>query len=104
MTTATRAAVTANWRVAIIDAATATEVALTAGMAALSATVQSPDVKKQIARTRMLGLLLNLARDLGMSLPPKIDEDLKNRRNDVVHQGKDMTSTHAKAAIAAAWA
>ena len=104
MTTATRAAGTANWRVAIIDEATATEVALTAGLAALSATLQSPADKKRIAKTRMLGPLLGLASELGMSLPPKINEDLKDRRNDVVHQGADMTGAHAKATIEAAWA
>ena len=104
MTTATQAAVAANWRVAIIDAATATEVALTAGLAALSGTLHSSEDKKRIANTRMLGPLLGLARDLGMSLPPKIDQDLKNRRNDVIHQGAEMTSAHAKAAIEAAWA
>lgn len=105
MTTATRAAVAANWRVAIIDAATATEVALTTGLAArLSTTLSSSGVKKKLDSTRMLGPLLGLARDLGMSLPPKIDKDLKNVRNTLVHQGADMTSAHAKAAITAAWA
>jgi hypothetical protein len=104
MTTAARAAVAANWRVAIIDAATAAEVALTAGLAALSATLQSHKDKERIASTRMLGPLLGLARDLGMSLPPKIDEDLKDVRNAVVHRGADMTSAQAKAAITAAWA
>lgn len=104
MTTAIRAGVTANWRVAIIDAATATEVALTAGLDTLSATLQSSKDKRRIAKTRMLGPLLTLARDLGMSLPPTIDTDLKGPRNDVVHQGKDMTRDQAKAAIDVAWA
>jgi hypothetical protein len=104
MTTATRAAVAANWRVAIIDAATATEVALTVGLAALPATLQSREDKERIASTRMLGPLLGLARDLGLSLPPKIKEDLKDPRNAVVHQGAEMTRDHAKAAITAAWA
>ena len=104
MTTAIQAAGTANWRVAVIDAATATEVALTTGLAALSATLQSTDVKKEIAKTRMLGPLLRLTRKLGLSLPPKIKEDLIDRRNDALHQGIDMTSAHAKAAIEAAWA
>jgi hypothetical protein len=39
-----------------------------------------------------------------MSLPSKIDEDLKDTLNAVVHQGADMTGDHAKAAIEAAWA
>ena len=52
----------------------------------------------------MLGNLLDLASDLGMSLPPTIKEDLVKRRNDVIHQGVNMTGVHAKAAIEAAWA
>lgn len=104
MTTAVQASMDANWRVAIIDAATATEVALTAGMAALSATLQSSKDKKRIANTKMLGPLLNLAKDLRMPLPPSIADDLKEPRNDVIHQGKVVTRDQAKAAIKAAWA
>jgi hypothetical protein len=104
MTSAVQASMDANWRVAIIDAATATEVALTAGMAALSATLQSGRYKKRIAKTKMLGPLLDLASDLGMPLPPSIVDDLKRPRNDVVHQGKVVTRDQAKAAITAAWA
>jgi hypothetical protein len=106
MTTATRAATTADWRVAVIDAATATEVALTAGLTALSATLQSAKDKKRIAeaKDKPLGHLLVVARDLGMSLPPRIKEDLKDVRNEVVHEGKNATRDQAKAAIAIAWA
>lgn len=104
MTTAIRAAVTANWRVAIIDAATAVEVALTAGMTVrLSDEASSRVTDALISRARMLGPRLLLARELGMPLPPKISEDLVNRRNAVVHQGADVTGAHAKAAISAAW-
>ena len=49
MTSATQAATTANWRVAVIDAATATEVALTTGLTArLSATLAPGEVKKEL--------------------------------------------------------
>ena len=104
MTTAIRAAVTANWRVAIIDAATAVEVALTAGMATrLSDEASSRVTKALIDRTRMLGNRIDLAGKLGMPLPPKIEEDLVKLRNSVVHQGANATSADAKAAISAAW-
>jgi hypothetical protein len=105
MTTATRAATTANWRVAVIDAATATEVALTTGLTAeLSVTLSSGDVKKKLDGTRMLGPRIQLARTLGMSLPARIQEDLVDYRNTVVHKGTDITGAQAKAAIEAAWA
>ena len=104
ITTAIRAAVTTNWRVAIIDAATAVEVALTVGMATrLSDEASSRVTKALIDRTRMLGNRIDLARKLGMPLPPKIKEDLVKPRNSVVHQGANATSADAKAAISAAW-
>jgi hypothetical protein len=104
MTKATRAAVTAKWRVAIIDAATATEIALTTGLTArLSATLSPRDVKKRLDSYRMLGRRIELAEAEGMVLPDKIRKDLVDRRNDVVHQGIPMTSADAKAAISAAW-
>ena len=104
MTTAIRAAVTANWRVAIIDAATAVEVALTAGMATrLSDEASSRVTKALVDRTRTLGNRVDLARKLGMPLPAKIKEDLVQPRNSVVHQGATATSADAKAAISAAW-
>jgi hypothetical protein len=106
MTSATRAATTADWRVAVIDAATATEIALTAGLTALSATLQSSKDKKRIAdaKDKPLGPLLVLAMDPCMSLPPRIKEDLKDVRNKVVHEGRNVTRDQAKTAIAIAWA
>jgi hypothetical protein len=105
MTSATQAATTANWRVAVIDAATATEVALTTGLTArLSATLSPGDVNEKLDGTRMLGPRIQLATTLGMPLPSRIKEDLVNYRNAVVHKGTDITGAQAKAAIAAAWA
>ncbi len=104
MTSAIRAATTANWRVAIIDAATAVEVALTAGMTTrLSGEASSRVTKALIDVTRMLAPRLDLAKKLDMPLPPKIKEDLVERRNAVVHRGNDMTGAQAKAAIVVAW-
>lgn len=105
MTTAARAAVGANWRVVIIDAATATEAALTAGLAAqLSATLSPSDVTKKLDGTRMLGNRIKLAKTLNMPLPARIQEDLVNNRNAVVHQGAGVIRDQAKAGLTAAWA
>jgi hypothetical protein len=50
----------------------------------------------------MLGPRLDLARDLGMTLPDRIRPDLVERRNAVVHRGTRVTGTDAQAAIMAA--
>jgi hypothetical protein len=105
MTTATQAAMAANWRVAIIDAATATEAALTAGLVAqLSATLSPGDVTKKLKSTPMLGRRIQLAKKLRMPLPARIQEDLVDPRNAAMHQGADVTRDQVKAAITAAWA
>ncbi len=105
MTSAIRAATTANWRVAILDAATATEVALTRGLKArLSATLPPRDAKKKLDSTHSLGPLIQLAKNQSMQLPARISEDLKNPRNDVIHRDKGMTSDDVETAITVAWA
>jgi hypothetical protein len=104
LTTARRAAATGNPRLAVIDAATAAEVALTTGLTdRLSAETSSPVVVRALTdRTRMLGPRLGLARELGMALPDRINPDLVDRRNSVVHRGTTVTDTEAQAAITAA--
>ena len=103
LTSAARAEATGNWRLAIIDAATAAEVALTTGLTArLSAEASPQVVQALIERTRMLGPRLHLARDLSMKLPARIHTDLLEHRNAVVHRGTEVTGSHARAAIAAA--
>ena len=106
MTTAIQAAMAANWRVAIIDAATATEAALTAGLVAkLSAKLSPGDITKKLneSRNRMLGNRIKLAGTLNMSLPARIREDLVDPRNAAMHQGAEVTRDQVKAAITAAW-
>jgi hypothetical protein len=103
LTTAKRAAATGNSRLAVIDAATAAEVALTAGLAdRLSAEASPQVVRALVERTRMLGPRLDLAKDLGMRLPDRIRADLLDRRNVVVHRGTAVTGDDAEAAITAA--
>ena len=103
LTTARRAAATGNSRLAVIDAATAAEVALTTGLTDRLSAITSPQgTRARIDRTRMLGPRLNLARQLGMTLPGRINPDLVERRNAVVHGGTRVTDTEAQAAIKAA--
>jgi hypothetical protein len=103
LTTAKRAAATGNSRLAVIDAATAAEVGLTAGLADRLAAEASPQViQALVERTRMLGPRLDLARDLGMTLPDRIRVDLLERRNAVIHRGTAVTDDDAQAAISAA--
>lgn len=107
MTSAVQAAMDANWRVAIIDAATATEAALTVGLVAeLSKTLSPSDVTKKLdeRKHRMLGNRIKLAGNLGLVLPASIQKDLVNPRNAAMHQGNTVTRDQVKAAIAAAWA
>jgi hypothetical protein len=103
LATARRAAAAGNARLAVIDAATAVEVALTAGLEDhLSGEASARVVRALIRGTRMLGPRLALAKDLGMSLPARIQADLVERRNTVIHQGTAVTGDDAQAAIAAA--
>jgi hypothetical protein len=103
LTTGVRAEATGHWRLAVIDAATAAEVALTTGLTARLAAEASPEVVQAlIDRTRMLGPRLDLAKDLGMTLPATIQTDLVRNRNAVVHRGTEVTRSDARAAIEAA--
>jgi hypothetical protein len=103
LTTAMRAAATGQGRLAVIDAATAAEVALTVGLTArISAQASSAIAKACIDRTRMLGRRLSLAESLGMELPDGVRPALVERRNTVVHGGSDVTDSDARTAIAVA--
>lgn len=103
LTTAKRAAASGNSRLAAIDAATAAEIALTAGLSdRLSAEATSRVVQMLIERTRMLGPRLDLAKDLDMTLPDRIRTDLLERRNAVIHRGTAVTDAEAQASITAA--
>jgi hypothetical protein len=103
LTTARRTAATGNARLAVIDAATAVEVALTAGLEDRLSGEASPRVVQALIKgTRMLGPRLAPAKDLGMTLPDRIQADLVERRNTVIHQGTAVTGEDAQAAITVA--
>ncbi|MGW2184064.1 hypothetical protein ACWCXX_40120 [Streptomyces sp. NPDC001732] len=104
LTTAMRAAATGERRLALIDAATAAEVALTNGITARLSTQYPPlEVRARIERARMLGPRMRLAEGLGMTLPARIRDDLLKPRNSVVHSGTDVSDSSARAAIAVVW-
>jgi hypothetical protein len=104
LTTARRAVANGNARLAVIDAATAAEVALAAGLSdRLSADASSQVVKALIDRTRMLGPRLDLAKELCLAVPDHIRADLVDRRNAVIHRGTAVTDADAQAAITVAW-
>lgn len=103
LTTAKRAAAAGNPRLAVIDAATAAEVALTAGLADRLSTEATARVTQVLMKqSRMLGPRLDLAKDLGMTLPDHIHADLLERRNMVIHRGAAVTDVEVQAAITAA--
>ena len=104
MTSAIRAAMSANWRVAIIDATTAVEVALTTDLSAvLSDEASSRVTDALLKRSRTMGGRQKLAKEFGMQLPSRLDADLVEHRNAVAHQGADVTSTEVQAGISKAW-
>ncbi|MCZ0984593.1 hypothetical protein O1M54_00885 [Streptomyces diastatochromogenes] len=105
LTTAIRATATGQQRLAVIDAATAAEIALATGLAArLSAQYPPHEAQARVEATRMLGPRLNLAERLGMTLPPRTRDDLLAPRNAVVHRGTPITDAAARAAVAVAQA
>jgi hypothetical protein len=100
LTAANRAAANGDWRAAVVDAATACEVALTAAISAgLSAEASSRVTDALIRRSRMLGARLALAREIGLTVPENTQADLVDCRNAVVHHGADMTEAQAQKAI-----
>jgi hypothetical protein len=98
-----RAMEAARFRSAVVDFATATEVALAKGLLDWL-TINSSRVIAEavLGRTKMLGSLVALAGDLSLSLPPKISRDLVEVRNRVIHGGASIGSRDASNACAIA--
>jgi hypothetical protein len=100
LTTAMRAQVNGDWRAAVIDAATAAEVALTGALTASLSVEASPRVAKALVdRTRMLGARLELARELGFAIPDTTRVELLDLRNAVMHRGVEVAASQAQAAV-----
>jgi hypothetical protein len=92
-----------KFRSAIIDASTATEVALSAAMSNWLDKNSSAAISTAVInRTRMLGALVSLANEVGFNLPPRIMKDLIEVRNRVIHQGVEVGQQEASNACAVA--
>ena len=74
-------------RIAAIEAGSACEVAITASIERRLARGDQKVARALLGRTRMLGSLIQLSRELGIALPSDIDEKLVKLRNDAVHRG-----------------
>jgi hypothetical protein len=85
-----------QWRRAVIDAATAAEVGITAWIDSNA----EPDVRESLARNpRTLGGLWRLYRDLGGAVSDDFQQVVVNPRNDAAHRGMSLTSEQSAAAI-----
>lgn len=101
MIRAERAAFLERTREAVMDAATAVEIAITTGLhERLLELGTAPEVIQIILdRTKMLGPLIELAKQLHLELPDRIKPDLISVRNNVVHSGRPTSADQAWAAI-----
>jgi len=100
---ATTSAFDEDYRPAVLDAATATEIALTQGISRhLGHRGADAEVKDLILRNRTLGGLIQLARELSLHLQSPVKTDLLELRNRVAHHGVAPDQDAAHKAIAAA--
>ncbi|MER6765560.1 MULTISPECIES: hypothetical protein [Amycolatopsis] len=93
-----------NWRAAVVDAATACEVALRYAIDEYMAKNNIPvGVRRALLRkSRNLGALKLLAGDLGIDLPGDLEEAVNKPRNRVLHGGDETCRDEAQAALSAA--
>ena len=88
-----------QWRRAVIDAATAAEVAITSWLDNRLSTAE-PDVKAALLGTPLtLGRLHRLYTRLGGVLPGDFDKLVVKPRNDAAHRGMSLTREESAAAI-----
>lgn len=103
LTAAMRSAAIGDTRNAVIDAATAVEVALTEALRSRLSPEASPQVVAAILdRSRMLGARLELAREFALPLPESIQATLVRPRNNLVHRGEEVSARQVESAVAAA--
>lgn len=93
----------ARWRSAVLDSATATEVALTRAIYdSLTKTSSHEETMKQMDKVRMLGRLITFAKSIGLTIPDAINDDLVSIRNQAMHRGTTVSQHQALAAWLAA--
>lgn len=88
-------------RRAIIDAATAAELAVTAMLDDSLKSETAAESARLKKRAQMLGQKVDLLGRRGHSFPPSFFDDLMYKRNDAVHEGQSVQSAECAAAIAA---
>jgi hypothetical protein len=97
---ATRYAVRADSRNAVIHAATAAECALTNGLLRhLSHSHSLEEAQTRLKRNRMLGRRLQIAEELGLKVPIDARQSLLEPRNATVHSGQRITGDQAWKAV-----
>lgn len=85
-----------QWRRAVIDTATAAEVAITSWIDSNA----DAEVKEDLAaRPKTLGALWRLYETLGGAVPDNFQNLVVNPRNDAAHRGMALTSLQSAAAI-----
>ena len=90
-----------QWRRAVIDAATAAEVAITSWLDTRLANIE-PEIKAALLGTPLtLGRLHRLYTRLGGTLPQDFDRIVVTPRNHAAHRGAALTGVQSEAAIAA---
>lgn len=91
-----------EWRRAVLDAATAAELALIRLNEAALATVPKNVNEALVARYQMLGLRSQLFTKLGGALPDAFQQKLIEPRNDAAHFGAHLSEAKARDAVTAA--
>lgn len=101
MVKAERAAFIGRTREAIINAATAVELAITTGLQErlFELAITSEVIQTILAQTKMLGPRIELAKQLDIEMPERIKPDLLSIRNIAVHSGRPISTDQAWAAI-----
>jgi hypothetical protein len=105
MAAARTALLTGLFRAAVVDAATAAEIALSAALWERLSTDASPEIARALLdATRTFGARIDLATKVGIDVPPKIRDELLPARNRAVHAGTTPTALSAHRAVDAAGA
>lgn len=91
-------------RRAVIDAATAAELAATKRIDDLLTKETDPYRRKTLSEAKTLGGKATALRKVGDELPENFKADLVDRRNDAVHEGRDVRYPEWEAAFRAALA
>jgi hypothetical protein len=90
-------------RRAVIDAATAAELAATKRIDDLLAKETDPHRRQTLSEAKTLGGKARALRDVGDELPENFKTDLVDKRNDAVHEGREVRYPNGKLRSAQRW-